>query len=62
MTDAEKEVMSKLVEFWNAYVKLPQDNSSSHSSTVCNAVHMIQGVLAMRVAARVNPEVWSIGE
>jgi len=55
MTDKEKEVMHYLVRFWNAFLELPDQESTE---TVCNAVHSIQGVLAVRVARRVNPEVW----
>lgn len=58
MTNKEKEAMEHLVNFWNAFLALPDQESSASSKTVCDAVHMIQGVLAIRVARRANPEVW----
>lgn len=56
MTSEEKETMWHLVRFWNAFVQL--DNTPHDSSDVCDAVHRIQGIFAIRVARRVNPEIW----
>jgi hypothetical protein len=59
MTDQEKEAMSHLVNFWNAYTQLPPSIADpSCSWDVQIAVHTIQGALAMRVAGRCNPEIW----
>lgn len=54
MTDKEKEVMQHLVDFWNGYLSLPDPQATQ---MVSEAVYVIQGVLAVRVARRVNPEV-----
>jgi hypothetical protein len=57
MTEKEKLTMELLVSFWNAYVTLP--NVDPHTlQLVCDSVHTIQGVMAIRVARRVNPEIW----
>lgn len=57
ITKAELDAMNHLVSFWNAYCELP---SSDHEKTdVCNAIHVIQGLLAIRVARRANPEIWT---
>jgi hypothetical protein len=59
MTDEEKLVMDKLVDFWNAFVQLSESPKVNDQIQVMDAVHAIQGVLAMRVARRANPEIWS---
>ena len=58
MTLKEKEAMEHLVNFWNAYLALPDTQGSETTRTICDAVHVIQGVLAIRVARRANPEMW----
>lgn len=58
MTSKEKEVMNHLVDFWNAYLALPNINGVDSSREVCDALHIIQGIMAMRVARRANPEIW----
>lgn len=58
---AEKVALDHLTEFWNAYSALPYqlDMSQPHlHDTVRNAVHAIQGAIAMRVAKRADPDVW----
>lgn len=54
MTEDEKKVMAHLVAFWNEFLKLPGANGTD----IIGNVHAIQGVMAIRVAKRVNPEVW----
>lgn len=58
MKDEEKEAMNRLVDFWNAYIELPDPDDPETARTVRDAVHAIQGVLAVRVARRANPEIW----
>jgi hypothetical protein len=58
MTDDEKEVMRSLTEFWNSYVALPSSVADPLCRDVQNAVHAIQGAMALRVAGRCNPEIW----
>lgn len=57
MTEQEKEAMAHLVKFWNAWLALPVEDDSS-SSRVCESIHTIQGLMAIRVARRVNPDIW----
>ena len=59
MTLKEKEAMEHLVDFWNAYLALPDSKGTETTRTVCDAVHIIQGVMAIRVARRANPEIWN---
>ena len=59
MTPKEKEAMEHLVDFWNAYLALPDSKGTETTRTVCDAVHIIQGVMAIRVARRANPEIWN---
>lgn len=59
MTDAEQSCMGHLVAFWNAWCQLPADGSRVPHSEVQAAVHQLQGVMAIRVARRVNPSIWS---
>ncbi len=58
MTDEEKILMDKLVDFWNEFTVLNQGGSLNDQVRVMDAVHAIQGVLAIRVARRANPEIW----
>lgn len=58
MTDEEKLVMDKLVDFWNSFTALNQGGSINDQVRVMDAVHAVQGVLAMRVARRANPDIW----
>ena len=58
MTHAERKVMDLLVDFWNAYVALPDTCGTRDNEEVRDAIHRIQGVLAIRVARRVDHDVW----
>jgi hypothetical protein len=58
LTDAEKEVLMHLKEAWDKYAALGKH--LPHDLTEFNqAIHAAQEKLALRVARRVNPEVWS---
>lgn len=57
----EKAVLDHLTALWNAYLALSPKLDLSHPdphAIVRDAVHAIQGVIAMRVARRVDPDVW----
>lgn len=58
MTDDEKEAMRCLTEFWNTYASLPPSAADPLCRDVLNAVHAIQGAMAIRVAGRCNREIW----
>ncbi len=55
MNQQEKEVMDHLTAFWNSYIKLGPSAADPLCRDVANAVHVIQGIMAVRVAARCDP-------
>lgn len=58
LTDKEKECLKLLAESWNIFVELdskhPQDDSE-----FCTALHDAQKMIALRVARRIDKDVWS---
>lgn len=58
MTPQEAAVLQKTVEMWNAYLALPGADGTNIVADVCQHVRAIQNTLALRVAKRVNPEIW----
>jgi hypothetical protein len=55
LTPKEKETLQHLTNFWNSYLELPDANGLY----VVEEVHALQGVIALRVAKRINPEFWT---
>jgi len=58
MTEKEKEVMQHLINFWNGYLALPDTTGVCDTEDIRHAIHKIQGVMAIRVARRVDPDIW----
>lgn len=58
LTESERKALNHLVEFWNAYVSLADTTGVRDTEEVREAVHKIQGVMALRVARRVDPDFW----
>jgi hypothetical protein len=57
LTDGEKEVLNALKEAWEKFVAL--GSHVDHDLTEFNyAIHLAQQKLAVRVARRVDPDVW----
>lgn len=58
LTAEEKLCLKHLADAWNIFVQLegkhPQDNSE-----FCQAIHDAQKMIALRVARRVDTDVWS---
>ena len=58
LTDKEKECLALLAESWKIFVELdakhPQDDSE-----FCTALHDAQKMIALRVARRIDKDVWS---
>lgn len=54
-TPSEDVVMEALVEAWNAFIKLPEQNQSAVKDFE-HAIHEAQRVLAMRVMKRNYPD------
>lgn len=57
LTSAEKQVLHLSADLWNAFVKLPKEHPSDVPEFQA-ALHELQALIALRVARRVNPEVW----
>ena len=58
LTFQEKECLKHLADAWNIFIGLsakhPQDNSE-----FCTAIHDAQKLIAMRVARRVDKDIWT---
>lgn len=57
LTPDEKEVIEHLVQAYNKFVALLGKHPSDDFE-FCQAIHDAQKMLALRVARRVNPDVW----
>ena len=55
--DAETRVLRSLAAAWNAFVALPVQHPDDVDE-FRRAVHAAQGIMATRVARRVNPATW----
>ena len=59
MNNKEREILEHLKDAWNLFVELnekhPMDNEE-----FCKAIHDAQKMIALRVARKVNPEVWAV--
>lgn len=57
LTHEEISVLNSLVDAWNSFCKL--DNILEHDADeFMKAIHIAQDKIAVRVARRVNPEIW----
>ncbi len=56
LTTAEKRVLEMLAEAWNRYTELPGYCREVHE--FADSIHRAQQIIALRVARRVNPEIW----
>ena len=56
LSETEKEVLRLLAEAWNKYLELNSNERDNDSFSA--AIHDAQYIIALRVARRVNPEVW----
>lgn len=61
LDDAEGEVMDALVEAFDCYLELPVQHPDE-SSEFRYHIHMLQGLLACRVARRDHPRGWHSGD
>lgn len=59
LTAAEKSILAHVVTVFNAYLSLP-NRGADDDQEVCDGVHRIQNVFAMRVARRADPDIWII--
>jgi hypothetical protein len=61
LTEAERRVLSAAVELARAYRTLEETEGSihhSHGRDVADAIHVVQRVVAIRLAKRSDPEAW----
>jgi len=58
LTEMEKECLKHLVDAWNCFVQL-EGKHPSDNPEFCDAIHAAQKMLALRVARRVDTDVWS---
>lgn len=58
LTFTEREILDHLANAWNAFTSL--DKRSEHDSDEFHqAIHAAQQLIALRVARRVDPDVWN---
>ena len=57
LTEAEKTVLQKLGETWNLFCSL-DNRLNDDNKEFLDCIHRAQQIIAMRVARRVDPEVW----
>ncbi len=58
LTADEKGVLTHLAVTWNVYGKLPYMHPAD-AKDFADAIHTAQRIIALRVARRTNPDVWS---
>lgn len=58
LTPQEEELLRKLGEAFNLYSNLDK-RSEADNEEFTDAIHRAQQLIALRVARRVNPEVWA---
>lgn len=57
LTEQESKVLALTAECWNSWCSLTA-SSISDNEEFMRAIHMAQGLIALRVARRVDPGVW----
>lgn len=57
LTELERDVLDRLASAWNAFVELER-RAESDSAEFAAAIHRAQNLIALRVARRVDPDVW----
>jgi hypothetical protein len=58
LTDEEKAILYKMGEVYNLFNKLDKVSTFDHTEFL-DAIHKAQQLIALRVARRVDPEVWN---
>lgn len=57
LTQAERDILYRLSQAWNLYLKLPGPHPDDRNE-FRQAVHTCQNLIAFRVASRTDPEMW----
>lgn len=58
LTSEELDVLTKLKDSWNAFILLDKRSEPDYKEFQ-DAIHRCQQLIALRVARRVNPDVWA---
>ena len=58
LTSEERELLLKLGECWNSFIALDK-RSSADNQEFMDAIHRCQQLVALGVARRIDPEVWT---
>jgi len=56
INNKEKQILQDLTSAWNTYIEIEKKSSSLQEFN--SAIHRCQQLIALRVARRVNPEIW----
>jgi len=57
LTGQEEKVLNLLADAWNEFIKLDK-RSSSDDQEFIQAIHTAQAKIGVRVARRVDPDIW----
>jgi hypothetical protein len=57
LTVAEKHILEMTAQAWNEWCALP-DRAANDNDEFVRAIHAAQHLIALRVARRVDPDVW----
>lgn len=57
-TEEERQVLDMLAAATNVYFKLPEEHPVERDEWIL-AVHRLQDLIAVRVARRVDPDIWT---
>lgn len=58
LSNEEKRLLAVTAKVWNTWCELP-DRRDDDNAEFCSALHALQHLIALRVARRVDPDVWS---
>lgn len=58
LTQDELDVLNHLADAWNKFTLLPS-RSDSDNQEFMQAIHLAQSKVAIRVARRVDPNIWN---
>ena len=61
LTQTEKECLMHLADAWNVFAQL-QNVLPCDQQEFMQAIHRAQSIIAVRVAQRLEPDVWTTGK
>lgn len=57
LTPVERDLVEQLADVWNLYVTL-DNRGEDDDMQFMDAIHTAQQIIALRVARRVDPDIW----